>query len=262
MRTVAIVNPTYAADEGMVAQSYRAVARLRALYPGDSVRLVTADDTVAPLSATPSEADLRITTDFPRRGNLNGLSCIEGLLTLYRDVAERFGAQWIIKADSDVYINHLDWLFVLDAKKTSVVYTCGWTGVCQVAGPCYALSRMGVDGALQMLEREDVRQRILSSYGPEDRTITTLARMTGLSYRAIPQVQGLLMPFAKDAPDVRVDDSLKHPAVSFKDYFSSDALLNTTRRTRALERLTAYADWAEQRPLPDGFGLIDTVTTH
>lgn len=249
--TVAIVNPTYVADEAMVAQAYRSVARLRAHCPDLDVRLVTADDVAAPLRETPAGADLRITTEFPRRGNLNGLPCIEGLLALYREATERFGAQWVIKMDSDVYINHLDWL-PEDPEKTSVVYTCGWVGPCQIAGPCYALSRAGIEGALRTLGREDVRQRILTSYGPEDRTITTLARMSGLEHCAIPQAQGLLMPFREDAPDVRVDGSLTRPAVSFKGYFSNDARLNAVRRARALERLTAYADWAAERPLPEG----------
>lgn len=248
-----IVIPTYAADAELCACAAKSVGRLRGVCPEDRIRLVIADDAAAPLDTLPAEADARLTTDFPRRGNLNGVGCVRGLLATYVAAALP-DDDWVLKLDSDTYLCHLEWL---RGRTVGCVYSGTGVGP-KIFGSCYALTPKTAAAALELTQADDVAQRLAGAYAPEDLVISCLARMTGFGWeRQAPRQGGAISQSANTFfhLDTRllVEDTaekLRHPFVSFKGYWRPNAEAHAVVRAAALQDLQAFAAFAADQPIP------------
>ena len=250
---ITIVIPTYAADAELCTCAAKSVGRLRRLCPEDRIRLVIADDSAAPLDELPDEADVRLTTDFPRRGNLNGVGCVRGLLSTYVAAALP-DDDWVLKLDSDTYLCHIEWL---RGRTVGCVYSGTGVGP-KIFGSCYALSPKTAAAALELTQTEDVAQRLAGAYAPEDLVISCLARMTGHGWEMLaPRSGGCISQSANNHfhLDTRllVEDAaeqLSHPFVTFKGYWRPNAEAHAVVRAAARQDLQAFAAFAADQPLP------------
>lgn len=257
---VTIVLPTYATDAALCAQAIRGVERLRRLCPDDRIRLVIADDAAAPLPETPQGADARLTTNFPRNGNLNGIACIRGLLDAYAAAALE-DDDWVVKMDSDTYLCHLEWL---RDREVGHVY-CNNSIAFRIFGSSYALTPVTAKAARAIADRQDIEARINQWYGPEDVCISVLCRMTGNGWHMIPcHLGGVFAPgqarqtLGGNLVARSPEDALRRPFVTFKDFWTRRAEVNARRVSSALEALTAFADFAADKPIPeDAAGKVE-----
>ena len=176
---IAICFFSYEKDAELLNVALRGVKRLREKNPDDVFDVMVCDDAAAPMGrdAVPDWVEY-VQTDFDRRGNLNGLECVQGMLQVYAGLVERGGYDWVIKMDSDTYINSLEWLREVDARSTAHVGTCYREDY--GSGSCYALSAAGIAG-LQVLMAEEAVQRRVDIAKCEDRVFCRLSRMTGLA---------------------------------------------------------------------------------
>ena len=250
---VTIVLPTYATDAALCAKAVRSVERLRRLCPDDRIRLVIADDAAAPLDALPAEADARLTTTFPRNGNLNGLPCIRGLLDTYTAAALE-DDDWVVKMDSDTYLCHLEWI---RGREEGHVYNLNNIAH-RIFGSSYALTPATAKAARAIAERQDIEARITKWYGPEDLCISCLCRMAGNGWHMVPShLGGVFAP--GQAPQTlggnlvasSREEALRRPFVTFKEFWTRRAGVNAQRVASAREALIAFADFADGKPIPE-----------
>lgn len=170
---VALVYFTYERDAELLGMSLQALPQLRS-REGDEVSVFVFDDANAPLAVVP-EGVVYEQTSFDRKGNLNGLECIDGMLALYESVFERTGAEWIVKLDCDTYLNDLDWLRGMDAATVAQAGCRHVNDFC--SGACYAVSRAGVAAVRERLTGETWRKRARKAWC-EDRVIGRIAETT------------------------------------------------------------------------------------
>ena len=107
-----------------------------------------------------------IRTSFPRRGNLNGKACVEGILATLEANA-RPEDQWALKVDADALPLRMGWL---EGRSEEMVGMCH-PGKHLHYGFCYAIRR----DALPAL-RERARGLEDDPWCPEDCTIGGLAK--------------------------------------------------------------------------------------
>ena len=174
---VAIVFFSYVKDAGLVNLALRGVKRLQDVNPADVVDVFVYDDAAAPMgrAAVPEWTGYELTV-FNRRGNLNGLECVQGQLAVYAGLAAR-GYDWVIKLDSDTYLNSLEWLRGVDAARVAHVGTSFREDY--GSGSCYALSAAGIEWLQRRLEEPPVQRRVEVALC-EDKVFCRLSRMTGL----------------------------------------------------------------------------------
>jgi hypothetical protein len=108
MNTLCTVLFSYSRDSGLVTST-----AARALDLGCAVTV--ADDARDPMPgdvcvALRSAGCRVVTTDFNRKGNLNGTECAVGMLDTFRNEAAAHGADTIIKLDPDMWLGSLRWL--------------------------------------------------------------------------------------------------------------------------------------------------------
>lgn len=135
---IAIVYPTYQPDGQMLDASLMAIPRLRENYPWMDIIAVVADDGNDPLGYLPQNADARLTTLFDRGGPLVGLEAARGMANVFREVADRYRADVVLKCDPDTYINHPDWLEPI--RQGSHFVCTANAGGFRIFGSCYAMS--------------------------------------------------------------------------------------------------------------------------
>lgn len=174
---IAICFFSYNKDTELLKQALRGVKRLREKNLEDTIDVYVFDDNNAPLEREilPEWVNYAQTT-FDRRRNLNGLECIQGMLSVYADLISK-GYEWVIKADSDTYINNLEWIRALDPSRIA------HAGSCHVhdysSGACYALSSSGVAALQEKLTDPIIQKRVGVAYC-EDKVFCRLSRMTNL----------------------------------------------------------------------------------
>ena len=174
---IAICFFSYNKDTELLKQALRGVKRLREKNLEDTIDAYVFDDHNAPLEQAllPEWVNYAQTT-FNRCRNLNGLECVQGMLSVYADLASK-GYEWVIKVDSDTYINNLEWLRTLDHNRIA------HTGSCHVhdysSGACYALSSSGIAALQEKLTDPIIQKRVAVAYC-EDKVFCRLSRMTNL----------------------------------------------------------------------------------
>lgn len=167
---------TYTADAPLLACALRAAPRLRA--QGHSVSTYIVDDAAHPLASpgevVPPDAVYTRTT-FDRGGNLNGLPCITAMADIYAAYAPAH--DWLIKADCDTFVNHLQWLEGVDPTATGIVGTVHVNS--HASGACYAISAVGAQ-TVQGLLKTELWQRRATRAHCEDRFFYCALRMQDL----------------------------------------------------------------------------------
>ena len=101
---IAICFFSYNKDTELLKQALRGVKRLREKNLEDTIDAYVFDDHNAPLEQEllPEWVNYAQTT-FDRCRNLNGLECVQGMLSVFADLVSK-GYEWVIKADSDTVI--------------------------------------------------------------------------------------------------------------------------------------------------------------
>lgn len=170
-----------------------------------SVRRLLPD---APLVAAVDRADAdmplprkvtRLVTDFDRKGNLNGIEAVAGILGCLLQVAEWTGLP-VVKMDCDTVLTGASWLDELD-----FVDYVGFEGghALTATGICYAMTE---DAARRILRRISPWPWMTSGKFPEDQTICSLALLYLNAVRLHPWAGGqkvlAFMPSHFGAPEV------------------------------------------------------------
>lgn len=250
---IAICFFSYEKDAALLNAALRGVKRLQEMNPADVLDVYVYDDAAAPMGreAVPGWVEYAV-TEFDRKGNLNGLECILGQLGIYAGLVEgAAGYDWVIKVDSDTYINTLEWLRGVDARKV------GYVGTNHVedygSGSCYALSRVGAAGVKSLLEREVIRKRCAVA-SCEDRVFCRLCRMTGLGMELRRNAENEIKPLMlyhdwwHGGARVELVQLVEAAAVDFKRCrWHTPAETWEDDRALALERMEAYADMMDAR---------------
>lgn len=260
---IAIVYFSFSKDKALLLQSLRSIPRLTK-DGRDTVTTFVFDDASSTIGPEPfAGTEVRYsTTDFPRCGNLNGTTCVLGMAACFRNIFDTLSPDWIIKVDSDVFINDLEFLRKLDP---SIIGGGGSFSELHFAHGClYAISAYGLAAIESQLSREDVIKRMNSSprLVQEDRMFSLLMRMGGaMQFRLeatnnpLSHGRGCYQDFdwvsVKRRENPSYDDMLKHCGVSFKTQTHStrSEAERDANRADALVRLTAYADFAVEQPL-------------
>lgn len=260
---IAIVYFSFYKDKALLLQSLRAIPRLTK-DGRDTITTFVFDDASSPIGPEPfAGAEVRYsTTDFPRGGNLNGTTCVLGMAACFRNIFDALSPDWLIKVDSDVFINDLEFLRNLDP--TTVGGSGSFSELHFAHGCLYAISAYGLDAIENQLAREDVVKRMNAYHGlvQEDRMFSLLMRMGGarqfrLEATNNPLIhgRGCYQDFdwasVKRRENPSYDEMLKHCGVSFKLQTCStrSEAERDANRADALVRLTAYADFAVEQPL-------------
>ena len=173
---------TYSEDSPLLALC---AARLQQVDA--EAKIYAISDAAAPLKSAPPGVELR-ETRFPRGGTLNGLPCVAGMLSVFRELMEQESAEYIVKLDADTWVNALpgwaedDGLGYLGFERWQVY---------QPAGHCYRLSRAAVARMCEIFE-ERTRARLWppQAYYREDHTIYGLATAAHVPQRLIPFMLG------------------------------------------------------------------------
>lgn len=110
-------------------------------------------------------------TYFQRRGNLNGLECVRGMLSCMQDIP---GTDPIVKVDADTLIMSINEIqkSLSDRRMLAGGYQCAvpfaWSGV------CYWVTRRFIREGLDVLVTREFPERPDQTY-PEDVTMSMLA---------------------------------------------------------------------------------------
>ncbi len=172
----------YKEDEPLLALCAQ---RVKEVDPAAVIYAIS--DAAAPVRKVPEGVQLR-ETSFPRGGSLNGLLCVAGMLSVFRELMEAEGAGYVVKLDADTWVNALPGWEADDGV--------GYLGferwqVFQPAGHCYRLSRAAVERMCALFE-----ERTRAGLWPpnalyrEDHTIYGLATAAHMPQSLIPFMEG------------------------------------------------------------------------
>lgn len=136
---------TYADDAHMLGQCIRALRKLGA----SRNNIYIFDDDKKPLPYPPPNTQYTRTT-FQRRGNLNGVQCVDGMLLCMKYAATASRADVVIKVDSDVIINNLEWVLENDYMNSICGFHIGLQN--HISGCTYSLPTAALIPMLRKLK--------------------------------------------------------------------------------------------------------------
>ena len=92
---------------------------LEAFDDNDMSDVYILDDANNPLPYIPGKVikDNYKQTSFKRNNNLNGIECLDGMIQEYNRIRSIKNYDWVVKVDSDTFINDFDILRSIDAAK-------------------------------------------------------------------------------------------------------------------------------------------------
>lgn len=249
---------TYSKDKQLLELSLRSVERLRRVRPDVETTVYLIDDGKSPIETLPDGTDYYLKTFWDRKRNLNGVENFYGMLETYKEIIKG-GYDWVVKIDSDTYVNDWDWLDNIDGEKTVSVgmYNHLWFP----HGCIYALSAKGVAEIDKVASRDSVRVRMSRGTACEDVMFGALAMMTGMQMERM-NIRGNVLggnrggyqDFEWDGkpyiPKVENPDPallFKHISVTFKQNSNrhTDAECDAYRED-AIARMKDYADWVDE----------------
>lgn len=172
----------YRDDEPLLALC---AERLQQLDPAAHIYAIS--DASAPVRKVPEGVQLR-ETNFPRGGSLNGLPCVAGMLSVFRELLENEGAGYLVKLDADTWVNDLpgwdedDGVGYLGFER--------WQAF-QPGGHCYRLSRAAVARMCELFEeRSQAKLWPPHTLYREDHILYGLATAAGVPQRLVPFMLG------------------------------------------------------------------------
>lgn len=159
---------TFGEDAYMLGQCVRALRRLGATRSNTYIF----DDANNPLPYPIPNTQYRQTT-FNRNGNLNGTACTDGELLCMYEASKECDAHVVVKVDSDVIINSLEWITNNDFMNSHCGFrVCGKT---HNNGACYSLPSWALLSMIRTLKTLPTNNFI-----GESLVITKLAQKVGL----------------------------------------------------------------------------------
>lgn len=155
---------TYARHADLIVQTCQAVLKAIDHSPcacGKDISVVVVDDAANPCPEQTISALEKLgvrcrTSSFPRHGNLNGQSCILGILHELKKSLKR-KKDIAVKMDSDTLMLGTEWLEQFAADKDALVTGSDDRGC--IYGMCYALKPVLVDALIELFTRCPVGDR-------------------------------------------------------------------------------------------------------
>lgn len=257
---------SFSKDRFLLAQALRALPRLRQ-DTRDEIHPFIFDDSASPIGQDFFAGQFinYSLTSFNRCGNLNGTACVQGMAQCFRQVFDAVSPDFLIKADSDCFINDFNFLRTVDPA--SVGGGGNFSELHFAHGCLYAITARGLAEIEYQLSRTDIVARMNAAKNPvnEDRIFSLLIRMRGLGQFCLDAFRNRLENSRACYQDINwatvkrlenpsYEKMLKHCGVSFKEhtYRTRSEEERDANRADALIRMQAYADWATQQPLlPD-----------
>ena len=135
-------------------------------------------------SATLRAAELKyplITTDFDRKGNLNGLECVHGMLQCYKKIMDNECCDYVLKIDSDTLLTRSTTVYEAASHDRLIAAVSipedKSKGIDPrpAAGACMLLSRVLVEEMLSFIHKWNGLPNMLNSNMPEDVAIGSFA---------------------------------------------------------------------------------------
>lgn len=173
---VALVFFAYEGDAELLELAVKAGPWLR--RQGHEVDVYVLDDAARPLAVPPAGCRYW-RTRFERGGNLNGAACVQGMVEAYEEVFDSGLYEWVIKVDSDTFVNGLEWLRGVDGVFAGTVHVEDYC-----SGACYAVKRAGVEWLAERLMEESWLRAAQRGYC-EDKVIFNMCRLSGMGVHAL-----------------------------------------------------------------------------
>lgn len=168
-----------------------ASARIRTLDP--KARIFAVNDPAAPVKqAIPGVVFM--TADFPRGGNLNGLSTVAGELAVFERLLKAERDEYLVKFDCDMWANDLSPF--MRTKPEGGKHVPDYLSVerfeaFKPSGMIYRMSKWAVAAAIRVFNaRSAAGQWVQGNQYPEDVTIYNLVQAARLHTELIPFASG------------------------------------------------------------------------
>jgi hypothetical protein len=243
-KKIAVCYFSYWKDIDFLNESLKVLETTIARHPEYEVRTYVFDDARAEKKLKKKElhgSPTLITTNFDRKGNLNGFECIHGMFMEYRKIAEKFEFDYLIKLDSDCVINSFDYIYVTEEylKKNNVPinklaqFGTYFAQLC-CCGCWQNFTKLGVTTIYNLFaymnrasDQEEIvmKKRVVNGYN-EDKVVSILMEMAPVvrvNVDGIPNIKGCLNAF--NGAEV---DYTSYSAVAFKP----NVFANTSTWTR------------------------------
>lgn len=136
---------TYGEDCYMLGQCIRALRKLGATRSN----IFVFDDAKQPLPYPPPNTQYKQTV-FDRKGNLNGYDCTDGELLCMLEASKQCKADVVVKVDSDVIINSLEWVLNNDFMNSHCGFIIGEAS--HISGCTYSLPTWAIVPMLRKLK--------------------------------------------------------------------------------------------------------------
>ncbi len=233
MSKIAVCYFSYHKDVSFLNESLKVLYNTIKKHPQHEVRVYVFDDGRCDKSIKKKElfgSPTLITTNFDRKGNLNGYDCINGMFKEYKKISQKFDYDYVIKLDSDCCLNSFEYIKKTEDfleehkidKKNLSQFGSYFVGCC-VFGCCQTFGKIGVHTVCNLFTLMDkaeneqaisLKKRIISGYN-EDKVVSFLIEMSPtikVNIDMIPEIKGHCNAFV-----VKEDtDYTKFTSVAFK----------------------------------------------
>lgn len=196
------------------------INRIQQVLPEATVHI--ADDAANPLAAPPENLSGSYRqTHFARRGNLNGMPAVMGILETMQNIMRECDISHLCKIDSDTFLADARFFLMAPQPLEQIDYLAGERSQpFSPAGNCYVVSRHAVRAALEQIHRRRDSWQAAHHY-PEDRTIFALIQAARLPHYLIPFpwgiVAGMEDELPADLPPVIKTASVIHAGEPYRD---------------------------------------------
>lgn len=194
-----------------------------------------------------------ISTNFDRKGNLNGFECIDCMFKEYKKIMEKFDYDYLIKLDSDCCINSFDYLYMMEEhlKKHNIpleqLAQCGsyFAQIC-ITGCFQTFTKLGVNTICNLFaymnrgetqQEKIMKKRVERGYN-EDKVVSVLLEMAPVlrvNLDVIPNLKGCLNAFNENTINY-----CDYTAVAFKPNIFANT--STWTREKSLEEMIKHKE--------------------
>lgn len=253
-KKIAVCYFSYWKDVDFLNESLKVLESTINRHPEYEVRVYVYDDGQADKKIKKKElhgSPTLISTNFDRKGNLNGYECIKGMFGEYQKLVEKFDYDYLIKLDSDCVINSFDYIYMMEEhlKKNNVSldnlaqFGTFFATIC-CNGCCQNFTKLGVRTIFNLFTMMDrgsnqnekvMKKRVENGYN-EDKVVSVLLEMAPVvrvNIDAIPNVKGNLNAF--NGQNV---DYMSYSSVAFKPNVFANT--STWTREKSLEEMKKH----------------------
>lgn len=256
MSKIAICYFSYHKDKDFLNNSLRVLENTIKNHAEHEVRVYVFDDGRCDKHLKKKElygSPTLISTNFDRKGNLNGYDCIDGMFFQYRKIMEKFDYDYLIKLDSDCVLNSFNYINLTETelKKNNIpIENIGQIGsffaqLC-VYGCCQTFSKKGINTIFNLFaamnrgltnEERIMKKRVTNGYN-EDKVVSVLLEMSPVIRVNIDMIRGLRGHC--NAFTYKGNDYGNFTSVAFKpNYFDNRS---DWSREKSLEVMTQYVE--------------------